>query len=146
MPRKGSISQTDILTNSTLMPNNIKVLHYEVPNVISLPNVCKHTMIYITILLFRITIFFIYRYCTQTSLTDRKTHKSIYIAIEDYSDHNCIHTFKCRHLRILIKLQENRFTKCDVCSMIHREMEKTRDPLRKAEVDRIRTEHNALQM
>ena len=47
---------------------------------------------------------------------------------------------------ILIELQENRFTKCDVCSVIHREMEKTRNPLRKAEVDRIRTEHNALQM
>ena len=35
---------------------------------------------------------------------------------------------------IILITQENRFTKCDVCSLIHRELEKTTEPMRRQEL------------
>ena len=47
---------------------------------------------------------------------------------------------------LLILLQENRFTKCDVCSMIKRELEKTMDRVKREHLNSILEEHNKLQM
>ena len=60
-------------------------------------------------------------------------------------------TFK--HLRtyklcifVLLLLQENRFTKCDVCTMVKRELEKTIDSVKRGELKSVLAEHNKLQM
>ena len=43
-------------------------------------------------------------------------------------------------------VQESRFTKCDTCTMIKREKEKTFNEVKLKELDRMLQEHNALQM
>ena len=43
-------------------------------------------------------------------------------------------------------MQENRFTKCDICTMVKREKEKTMNEAKLKELDEILKEHNDLQM
>lgn len=47
---------------------------------------------------------------------------------------------------IMLLTQENRFTKCDICSMVKKELEKTIDRNKREKLKMLLEEHNKLQM
>lgn len=52
---------------------------------------------------------------------------------------------RCNLVNIMIYMQENRFAKCDTCSMLKEEKEKTTDMKRKKELQVLLDGHLALQ-
>lgn len=50
------------------------------------------------------------------------------------------------HTLVLCPIQENRFTKCDVCTEVKKEKEKTMDQEKIGELKKMMEEHNNLQM